>query len=343
MRRGIKTEYNGRGRSCTLYSAWSAKGIAVWLIVFLTATGVVLGEEQGNGRDVDVLRVGFSANMFVDVNKNDAKAALKAWAQVVASESGIPMEPEPSLLENTEAVTLAIRRNLIDAVALTTDQYWALLKEFEPSIFITTINDGRITEEYVLLVHRASGIDRIGDLRGRRLAVAQNPRMSLALAWIDTLLYKNGHRQAAEFFGEVTHLTKLAQVVLPVFFRKTDACLVTLQGFRTMSELNPQVGSQLKVLAISPELVPSGLWFREGYADRMRKQVLNQIDRLHTTPAGQQVLTIFHTTRLKLNPISNLNGTIEFLETHSRLCAAANGAKSVAPVRVIGEVKAGTP
>ena len=42
-------------------------------------------------------------------------------------------------------------------------------------------------------------------------------------------------------------------------------------GFKTMSELNPQVGRRLKVLASSAELVPTGFCFRRDYVDQLSK------------------------------------------------------------------------
>ena len=85
----------------------------------------------------------------------------------------------------------------------------------------------------------------------------QNSRMSLALAWLDIALFNDGCRPVAEFC-RVEQNKKLTKVVLPVFFRQNDACVVTRRGFKTMSELNPQVGQQLRVLASSPNWCQAG-------------------------------------------------------------------------------------
>ncbi len=288
-----------------------------------------------------LLRVGFSSSMFTDVNENDAKAAVKAWAQVLAKERNIPIDPEARVLNGTEEISRALQSKLVDAVALTTDEHSRLGRELLSSEFIVGVNDGRLTEEYVLLVHRDSGIERVGDLRGRSLNFFQNTRMSLASAWLDTLLVKDGLGRTSKFFGRVTQLNKLPRVILPVFFRQSDACVVTRRGFHIMAELNPQVGQQLKVLSSSPELVPAGFCFRRDYNNPLKERILAEFGKVHTTPAGQQVLTIFQSGRLEVHPISILNSSLELLASHSRLCAATNSAEAVEGRSAPGEAIAG--
>jgi ABC-type nitrate/sulfonate/bicarbonate transport system substrate-binding protein len=63
--------------------------------------------------------------------------------------------------------------------------------------------DEHLTEEYVLLVHRGSGIERIEDLRGRAIAFFLNQRMSLASVWLDTVLVKGGLERASSHFSKI--------------------------------------------------------------------------------------------------------------------------------------------
>ena len=188
----------------------------------------------------------------------------------------------------------------------------------------------RITEEYVLLVHQDSEIHRIEDLRGRSVMFWKNSRMSLASAWLDIALFNNGCPRVAEFC-RVTQNNKLSKVVLPVFFRQSDACVVTRRGFKIMSELNPQVSQQLRVLASSPELVPSGFCFRRDYDDPLREIIVTEMGSLTATPAGQQVLTLFQSGPLEAWPISCLDSAFELLATHERLCGGTNKVNTLQP------------
>ena len=91
-----------------------------------------------------------------------------------------------------------------------------------------------------------------------------------------------------------------------------------------MSELNPQLGQQLKVLATSPELVPSGFCFRRDYNDPLRETIVKELQQIMSTPAGAQVLTLFQSGALEAQPVSCLDSAFELLATHERLCGGTN-------------------
>ncbi|MHB1309142.1 MAG: phosphate/phosphite/phosphonate ABC transporter substrate-binding protein [Limisphaerales bacterium] len=268
-------------------------------------------------------RFGFSSSMFSDVNENDAKAAVKVWAQMLFKERGLPVEPDPTILKGPEDMAQALRGKLVDALALPVDEYWMVREELDPGVFIAGLNEGQITEEYVLLVHRDSAIKRIKDLRGRSVGCWQNSRMSLGPAWLDTILVQGGFPRATEFC-RVTQINKLSRAVLPVFFRQADACVVTRRGFNNMVELNPQVGQRLKVLATSPALVPSGFCFRRGYDDPLRDTIVAELVKIHSSAAGMQALTLFLSGSLEAHPVSCLDSALALLATHARLCGETN-------------------
>ena len=89
-----------------------------------------------------------------------------------------------------------------------------------------------------------------------------------------------------------------------------------------MKELNPQLGQQLKVLAASPELVPSVFCFRTDFSSSMKEQLLAEIAKVHQSPSGQQVLTMFQSERLEERPVVCLDSALELLVRHRRLSAA---------------------
>jgi len=132
---------------------------------------------------------------------------------------------------------------------------------------------------------------------------------------------------AAQFWGRTTEATKLLRVILPVFFRQADACLVTLKGFETMSELNPQIGRQLRILAKSEAVVPSLFCFRGDYLSPNREKILQEVSRLNQTPAGLQTLTLFQTEQLFISDPAALASSCALLDLHRRLCAEALAAR----------------
>ena len=287
-------------------------------------------------------RFAFSTRMFVDVNENDARAALKIWSNALGQEQGIPVDPETRLLSNKDSIATAILQHEIEAVTITTDEYWVLRNRVSFGPFIMGIKNGQITEEYLILIRSESPLHKIEDLSGRSIAIFENPRASLAPVWLNTILLKGQHDPLDKYFGKVTWVNKLNKVVLPVFFRQIDACLTTRNGFQTMVELNPQLGKQLKIVAQSPPMVPVLFCFRGDYDSPNRDKLRSSIGNIHKTIAGRQTVTLFQTEKLAEHPISMADNAIELLDEYERLCAQKKIPMVISPGIIYNEIKAPT-
>lgn len=297
-----------------------AGSLVVSLLAAFLASTAICGD--GAARAGAPLRIAFSSGMFTDVNENDARAAVKLWGQTVAKERGIETDPEARIFKDMTEMARALRTDSVDAVAMMIHEYDALSGETRLASIFLTYNSGRMFEEYILLAHRDSEIETLGDLQGRSLAFHDNPRACLAPVWLDTILVRKGFKPAAEHLGRLSQARKLPKVLLPVFFRQNDACVVNRSGFETMVELNPQLGKQLKVIAASPPLVPAVFCLRADYAPPFKSQLLAGLRDLHTTPAGQQVLTIFHSEKMEERPASDLQSALDLLAEHRKLRGA---------------------
>jgi phosphonate transport system substrate-binding protein len=264
--------------------------------------------------------------MFADVNENDARAAMKVWIATVAQERGIPVDPNPQVFLTVEEVLQANRNVPLDGVGLVTPEFSRLCEAMKFDRMAVSIHGGTISEEYLLLVHQESGLERLEQLRGRTLNILQSPRMSLATIWLDTLLLQARQSPVADFFARTNSSNKVGRVALPVFFRQADACLLTRKSFQVMGELNPQIHQQLRILAFSPAFVPSGFALRADRESSLRAKVLTEMTRLNETPVGRQILTLTQADRIEERPISCLDSALELLATHARLGAARSAA-----------------
>jgi ABC-type phosphate/phosphonate transport system substrate-binding protein len=282
------------------------------------------------GVERETLRLGFTYSMFAGVNENDARASIKALAATVSRERDIPVDTDPVLFNGTDVVATAVRTGEIDAIGMTMDEYWVLAGAVRFDRFLMAVKNDDPTEVYVLLAHRASGLTDLASLRGKRLAVFANPRMCLGPVWLEVVLSQAGLSPLADYFGSVTEQLKLSKPVLDVFFQKADACLVTRRGFETMCELNPQVGAQLVVLASSSPVVPSVFAMRADFSPQLKEKCLREFAVVHTSPAGQQALTIFQVGQVAERPVTALASALALLDDYARLQPAASAARVAA-------------
>lgn len=240
----------------------------------------------------------FSQRMFSDVNENDAQASVRAWALALSKERSIHLEAKPIIIPGATQLNAALREGTVDGAAILTTEFLDLdHSRVDPELFISII-DGRIDEEYLLLVRGPSAYRTAVDLKGRELGLHANPRTSLAPAWLARLLEGLGAPPPERHFSRVISAPRIAKVLLPVFFGQRDACVVTRKGFETMCDMNPQVRTQLRILATSPPVVPAIGLFRAGLPPEQRAEMIRAMRNLEDSASGRQVLTLFQTTGL---------------------------------------------
>lgn len=269
--------------------------LMAWVLI---AAGAGFGAASGETNEASAFRVCFSRSMFADINANDARASVRAWAQTVAQQSGIPTDPNAQIADRLDLLAKALETRAIDAVGVTVPEFAELRRTtvFDP-LFCGKIS-GAPTVQYVLLVATNSAIQSPADLPRRTLNFFQHPRTCLAQLWLDRLLAQQGVPPAEQILDRLITTSKLPQAVLPVFFGKADACLIDRLGFDTMVELNPQLGRKLKVLAQSDPMIPTLFCLRKDYAPPFREQLVQALTHLHETTSGRQVLTVFQLDQL---------------------------------------------
>lgn len=265
------------------------------------------------------VRVGVSASMLGEVNENDARAAMRGWADALMKQSSFDVE-WAGIMETTEQLVQAINKRQVDGLALTTSEYVLVSQLLDPDHLIVdeaTLKEG---QRYLLLVQSDSKIGGLADLRGRSLVVYKNSNTSLASAWLETSLAGSGLGPSEAFFAHSSTNVKLSRgVVLPVFFRQVDACLVTQRAFDAMTELNPQLGRQLRAVATSPVVVPSIMAFRKDMPADARESFTKMLLDLHKNPIGQQIQTLFQIRRCVVANSSVLRTSLEMLAHYERI------------------------
>lgn len=276
-------------------------------------------------------RVGISHGILPEINENDARAAMKVWGRSITRERGIPIEADPLLFRNGEELRRALEDRAVDCVAIQTTEYAGLPRRdvFGPAFIMR--NAGRVRERYVLLAHRDAAVTSLTSLRGRSLNLNQNSRLCLAEAWLGMRVAESGLGSLTSFMNRISRQARISKAVLPVFFRQVDACVVTESGFETMSELNPQVGLQLRVIERSPEFVPTVICFRADYAPAFRDAIFDALRGLHESAAGQQVLTIFECERIVDAPADWADSALELLAKHTVPASGTEPANAADP------------
>lgn len=289
-----------------------------WLLAWLVGATAIAGELSS---DSDAFRIGVSRASFGTVHRNDANAALRAWADTVIREAQLALRAHVEIIESPADWQRAISGTSLHAFSSTTEEF--LQSGEKPEFVFLNAKGADSTRQYVIITHRDGGAENVAALRGRGLVRHVSPTMSPAMAWLEVFLADHKLGRAAEFFDELKELESAPKCVLRVFFQQSEACLVATEGYEVACEMNPLLGRQLRVIASSPPLIPTLMYFRNSYTAAERSRIEATIVNLHSTKGGQQLLTVSQSTRMERHPVAVLDTTRELLERYARLTGPA--------------------
>jgi len=270
------------------------------------------------------VRLAISESLVVDVNLNDARAAMLIWLKRMMVDLNAVIEFNPKVFDTTEEILRRARSGQLDVVALNVVEYHQIADVLDPSQIVSESGPAG-QEQYILLAKSGSGTQHLGDLRGRRLTMLKAPKMCVATAWLSTILDAGNFGPSEQFFGSVTTDVKPSRVVLPVFFGQADACVTTRRGFDTMCELNPQVAKDLTAIASSPAMVLCFYVFHKNYRGLSRESFAKVYSSLRTSAAGRQLATLFQFDGLTVRDVSCLASALGVLETADRVRSRPGG------------------
>ncbi len=274
---------------------------------------------DANPQDLVRFRVAVSTSTVEGVNANDARAAIKIWADLFMQHLGLDAVGERAILMTPDQLVHAVRSDKVDAFSVTTPEYSQISSYVDRALIIGDETEVKAGNQYLLLVNAQSGFSKLPDLRGRNLIIHKGVRTCLAGMWLDTLLSEAGLGSTDQFFGQVTAEGKPAMAVLPVFFRRADAALVTQREFEGMCEMNPQLGKSLRVLATSPKMIHSFLLFHKDCPPQVKARLKDAMLGFHESTAGKQILTLWQSRRLVATDASVLRDALDMIASYERI------------------------
>ncbi|MGO9896412.1 MAG: phosphate/phosphite/phosphonate ABC transporter substrate-binding protein [Bryobacteraceae bacterium] len=264
-----------------------------------------------------------SSVIFSTVNRNDARAALKVWFDIVARERGFLLDSTVDILDSVTEIRERLRSHSVELVTMGAVDYLDLESG---NLVVPVLTDARSSQggalySYVLLVNSSSGATSIASLQGKNLLVASRDGANTGIVWLDVFLGQQKLGRAASFFASVKAPAKAQACILPVFFGAVDACVVDEVSLNLAKEMNPQLG-RLRVLARSRPMIESVIAV-PAEPHPYQKELIDSMLSLHEDPRGRQLLMVFKTNRLVRIQPGDLDSARELWRDYNRLSGSA--------------------
>ena len=261
------------------------------------------------------LSVGYTTKSLGDIDIKDIKAALTSWIQELGEREGF--RTENHIYDDIQSLFKDYQKGMLDLVVLQSLDYFRNVDKTGRELAITKVKQGKLHTRYVFVTDNNVPSNSMGYLKNKKLSITR--QSDLGMAFMDTILLKAKLPEAHRFFSDIQKKNNESQALLAVFFGQADACITTEMAFKTMAELNPQVGEKLRIAAISPELIETVSFFSDNVDSRYREKLANATMKLHTYPRGKQVLLLFNADKNVRLTKENLVSTKAFVEEYYAL------------------------
>ncbi len=249
-----------------------------------------------------------------ETNESDIRISMDYWTEQLSHELNV-IDEKTEFFVDMHEMSESLKNNQLDMIVA------------PPLSIVKHINLADLIDGYIgvrpngklysliLLVKNDAAITSLADLRGKRLVMPENDELSEV--FIDTQvrkIYKGGFEH---FFSSIAYQKKNTRLILDLFFGKADAALVYLPAYEVMTELNPQVKSETKLLLTYPLRAKMYSFFSRKF--QYKSTVLKVIKKFPGNAKGQQIMDLFKTEEVEEAKVNELEPIKALYDEYLRL------------------------
>ncbi|GEM_PF-844562 len=293
--------------------------ILKWLLLWVIFSGWAFAQ---NHQELPLthLTYGYYGDAFVGLDPKDVQVSMQILLDGITEYYHNLVKVKGFVFDTKEGVLQAIRSKKVDLAAINALDYLDWGKKLYLDPLAVGLRNGHAGYAYVLLVRREDQVKHLKDLLQNRIIIQDVMlQKSIPLLWFKTELLKQATREKEIHMKNFTVDMKPARAILPVFFKKVRACIVTNETYETMLELNPQIGKQLKILKKSPVFLDGIMCLVRKMDSRQREFVLDNLSSLQKFPKGEQIINIYKVDHVVRYKPQFMNALLHLIRTYNEL------------------------
>jgi phosphonate transport system substrate-binding protein len=253
-------------------------------------------KSQTPGDNIGNFQVAFSTNVFKGVYLNDAIAGGKALTEALIKEYSrtkyevIP----PTTFSTVEELKSLLKLQEVEVIVLHATELIQIRESNLIDPICAAIRNGSPYDIFYLLVNKNKNYKRLEDLEDKRILIGSPFEGDMPVIWLENLLKQKMLKTKEKFFSSIEYFEKALPAILPVFFNNADACIITKSLFETVTELNPQINSELTTIEISEPISIGIVAIRKSISNQeLKEDIYKAFINLHKNANGRQYLNIF--------------------------------------------------
>jgi len=273
--------------------------ILIPISIVILYTSNINPQQKTETETLNSYGVAFLRTMFLNVDYNDAKAAIKVYIDNLQEQIVSGFSLKPIMFEDTDDLLRNYNKENLAVITLSTIDFLAYRSRL--SLYPILVSSGKTDplETYLILIRKDENINNIEYLADKKIGILQKGNDPIPVMWLNILLDANKISLKEKSFGSVIIVKSESQLILSLFFRQLDACLVSKTAFETMIEINPQIGSQLTILKSSPRYLKAVSSFTPKFRKtKFSDSLLQHLTTLDRYPAGRQLFALTKTAKV---------------------------------------------
>lgn len=279
-------------------------GHVLCLVVVILCTSCRARAEERRPRAILAL----DASTLEGPKAEDVRVAFTLWMDEMLKDAGLVGRMQTVILQPDHPFVEAARRGEGDMFVLNSLRFLQIREKVALDPALVNVRAEGVGDSLILLVRKGAAPGGIPALKGGALLLCNAGKGSIPKLWVDVLVAEAGLGPESHW-SSVRSVIQPIRSVLPVFFGKADACVVTAEAFAVMTELNPQLGRELEVLCRSERLLDTvSAWRRDFVDDELRRALETWAGRIDTLPTGRQILTLYRVRSIRLFEEGHLDG-----------------------------------
>jgi phosphonate transport system substrate-binding protein len=250
----------------------------------------------------------FAGSINEQASRTDIEVSLNFWVKdlfaIEANKNNFAITSSKAILfDRIEDLKIAFDQGELDMIIAPPLLIARYFKREDLGDGFVGVLEGKKPDSLLLITRIDKNINRIKDLRGKRLVMNDNDE--LAEVFIDTQMLTELKLSYKNIGLSIQHQNKSNRSVLDVFFYKADAAIVYGTSYDIMAELNPSIKTTLKVLAEYPMKSKNFSYFRHDYP--LMREMNAVAMTFNSSPRAKQILEVFRTQEIDYCKVNELD------------------------------------